>query len=374
MSRKLVVRVFNAAMGYGDALAMQARPLRLLFSRGWPTRERELVRCLLDSIRGGGERRATDTHPALPASSVVPQESLAVARRSSAVPDTLLVLQVREPRRWVFLPTFTPSFLIKKDDAPSSSSQAPRSHPPSYLSQHKSVYTVGKRPQQHNILADSAKLAELGVEVHRTRRGGDVTYHGPGQFILYPIVGLRTLGLGARAYVEGKAHVTRRLSFITLDIQPFSQLPSSIPSFPDLFASSCGILATGLEDVMVATARSFGVEARGRLPDMTGVWVGERKLGAIGVQISGGVSMHGLAFNHDPDLTLFDHIVPCGLAERAVTSLALECKERHSKSRGEEMKSGNRGLEPSKSELEARLIESFVSQFGYDDVYLERKA
>lgn len=70
--------------------------------------------------------------------------------------------------------------------------------------QHKPVYTVGKRPREHNILADEARLAELGVEVHRTRRGGDVTYHGPGQFTLYPIVGLRQLGVGARTYVEGK--------------------------------------------------------------------------------------------------------------------------------------------------------------------------
>jgi len=73
------------------------------------------------------------------------------------------------------------------------------------LSQHAPVYTMGKRPTEHNILADAARLTELGVEVHRTRRGGDVTYHGPGQFVLYPIVNLRGLKMGARAYVEGEA-------------------------------------------------------------------------------------------------------------------------------------------------------------------------
>jgi lipoate-protein ligase B len=210
-------------------------------------------------------------------------------------------------------------------------------------SQHKPVYTVGKRPKEHNILADAARLAELGVEVHRTRRGGDVTYHGPGQFILYPIVGLRGLGVGARAYVEG------------------------------------------LEDVMVAAAGSFGVAARGRVPDMTGVWAGDRKLGAIGVQISGGVSTHGLAFNHDPDLSLFDHIVPCGLQGRAVTSLALELSDREKKhgggggggggdgSGGGGGGGGGSGGGPSKAEVEARLIEAFASHFGYSDVYLERK-
>ena len=107
------------------------------------------------------------------------------------------------------------------------------------------MYTVGKRNTEHNILADPARLAELGVEIHRTRRGGDVTYHGPGQTVLYPVVHLRESRLGARAYVEG------------------------------------------LEDVMIAAAASFGVRAFGRVPEMTGVWVGDKKLGAVGVRVSG---------------------------------------------------------------------------------------
>lgn len=119
---------------------------------------------------------------------------------------------------------------------------------------------------------------------------------------------------------------------------------------------------------MVATAGSFGVVARGRVPDMTGVWAGERKLGAVGVQISGGVSTHGLAFNHDPDLSLFDHIVPCGLRGRAVTSLALELRERDHGGGGVDGGGG-----PSNAEVEARLIEAFASHFRYSDVFLERR-
>ena len=186
------------------------------------------------------------------------------------------------------------------------------------------MYTVGKRNTEHNILADPARLAELGVEIHRTRRGGDVTYHGPGQTVLYPVVHLRESRLGARAYVEG------------------------------------------LEDVMIAAAASFGVRAFGRVPQMTGVWVGDKKLGAVGVRVSGGVSTHGAAFNRDPDLRMFDDIVPCGLEGRAVTSLALELRERDEGDGGEKHTRAVRGV------VEARLVEAFAEAFGYDDVELTR--
>ena len=121
------------------------------------------------------------------------------------------------------------------------------------------MYTVGKRNTEHNILADPARLAELGVEIHRTSRGGD-GHHGPGQMKRYPAVHLRESRLGARAYVEG------------------------------------------LEDVMIAAAASFGVARLRRVPEMTGVWVGDKKLGAVGVRVS--VSTHGAAFNRDPDLRI----------------------------------------------------------------------
>ncbi len=120
----------------------------------------------------------------------------------------------------------------------------------------------------------SQELRSLGAEVHLTQRGGDVTFHGPGQLVGYPVVHVRHLGCGARAYVEG------------------------------------------LEDVMAATAARHGVHARGRVTGAPGVWVGDRKLGAVGVRISGGVSSHGFALNVVTDLRFFKHIVPCGIADK----------------------------------------------------------
>ena len=138
---------------------------------------------------------------------------------------------------------------------------------------------MGKRPTEHNILTDVETLASLGATVHKARRGGDVTFHGPGQHVVYPVVDLRASELGARAYVEG------------------------------------------LEDVMIDAAASFGVRATGRVPEMTGVWARGKKLGAVGVQISRGVASHGFAFNRDVDLRWFDAIVPCGLRGKGVTTL-----------------------------------------------------
>ena len=138
------------------------------------------------------------------------------------------------------------------------------------------MFTVGKRSTTHNLLTPAAALAALGAEVHATERGGDATFHGPGQLLLYPVLALRPLGVGARAYVEG------------------------------------------LEDVLCAVAARHGVAARGRLPGAPGVWVdGQRKLAAVGVRISGGVTTHGAALNVCTRLDWFKHIVPCGLPDKA---------------------------------------------------------
>lgn len=149
--------------------------------------------------------------------------------------------------------------------------------------QHPPVYTIGKRETSHNFKVPIEVLeSEYGAEVYRVRRGGEVTFHGPGQAVLYPILNLRGLGLGPRRYVEG------------------------------------------LEDVMVQTCALYGVAAHGRRVKETGVWVEDRKIGAIGVQISEGVTMHGLALNVNTDLEFFEHIVPCGLEGKSVTSLQNE--------------------------------------------------
>ncbi|KAG2552320.1 octanoyltransferase LIP2, mitochondrial-like [Panicum virgatum] len=154
--------------------------------------------------------------------------------------------------------------------------------------QHPPTYTLGKRRDkaERNLLATEAELSALGAELHRTERGGDVTFHGPRQAVLYPILSLRPLGLGARRYVEG------------------------------------------LEATMIQAAALHAVAARRGDPGETGVWVGDRKIGAIGVRISSGFTWHGLAFNIDPDLGYFEHIVPCGIAGKGVTSLRREVPDR----------------------------------------------
>uniref|UniRef100_A0A0E0NUC1 lipoyl(octanoyl) transferase n=1 Tax=Oryza rufipogon TaxID=4529 RepID=A0A0E0NUC1_ORYRU len=148
--------------------------------------------------------------------------------------------------------------------------------------QHPPTYTLGKRRTDHNLLLPEADLRALGADIHRTERGGDVTFHGPRQAVLYPILSLRAIGLGARRYVEG------------------------------------------LESAMIEVAALYGVQARPGAAGETGVWVGDRKIGAIGVRISSGFTCHGLAFNIDPDLGFFEHIVPCGIADKEVTSLRRE--------------------------------------------------
>ncbi|KAK9825202.1 hypothetical protein WJX81_008281 [Elliptochloris bilobata] len=150
------------------------------------------------------------------------------------------------------------------------------------LLQHAPVYTLGKRGSSKDFRTAPEQLQAQGAEVHLSDRGGEVTYHGPGQVVMYPIVNLRRLGVGARAYVEG------------------------------------------LEDAMVRVAGAYGVSARGRVPARTGVWVGDRKLGAVGVRISHGVATHGVALNVATDLRAFAPIVACGLAGAVATSLHAE--------------------------------------------------
>ncbi len=146
------------------------------------------------------------------------------------------------------------------------------------LLEHPHVYTLGKRGDSSDILASPEKLKEFGVEVHRIDRGGEVTYHGPGQLVGYPIVNLRKWKGGPLKYVQT------------------------------------------LEAVIIATLAEFGIRADSK-DKPTGVWVGEAKIAAIGVKVSRGVTMHGFALNVNPDLSYFDHIIPCGMPEGRVTSM-----------------------------------------------------
>ncbi|MGH2728829.1 MAG: lipoyl(octanoyl) transferase LipB [Actinomycetota bacterium] len=145
------------------------------------------------------------------------------------------------------------------------------------LLEHDHVYTLGRRAPEEEILLDAEALAERGVAVERTDRGGRVTYHGPGQLVGYPIVQLQTADLVG--YVRA------------------------------------------LERAMIAVAADAGVDA-GTIEGLTGIWAGERKLGAIGVHVSRGITTHGFAINVNTDLSMFNGIVPCGIVDRGVTSLA----------------------------------------------------
>jgi lipoyl(octanoyl) transferase len=153
------------------------------------------------------------------------------------------------------------------------------------LVEHDPVITVSRRRgAAGHVLADAPHLAQLGIAVQPTDRGGDVTYHGPGQLVAYPILNLHNLGLSIGSYM--------RL----------------------------------LEQVAIDTAAAFGVTAC-RDAGFTGAWVTgpglpPRKLCALGVRVSRGVTMHGLAFNVTTDLSHYRTIVPCGLPDRGVTSLA----------------------------------------------------
>lgn len=145
--------------------------------------------------------------------------------------------------------------------------------------EHPPVLTLGRRANRSNILAPSELLAREGVDVYESNRGGDVTYHGPGQLVGYPILNLRSLKLGPADYVHT------------------------------------------LEKVIIDCLRELGLEGR-QNRQYVGVWVGDEKVAAIGVAVSGGVAIHGFALNVAPNLEHFQLINPCGITDKGVTSLA----------------------------------------------------
>jgi lipoyl(octanoyl) transferase len=147
------------------------------------------------------------------------------------------------------------------------------------LLEHSHVITLGRAANRANVLADDTLRAQFGVELFETGRGGDVTYHGPGQLVGYPIIKLPPGHQDIRRYVRN------------------------------------------LQEVLIRAARDFGVDAEPRDGDFVGVWVGAEKLAAIGVRISRWVTMHGFAFNVTTDLNYFQLIVPCGIRGHGVTSL-----------------------------------------------------
>lgn len=170
------------------------------------------------------------------------------------------------------------------------------------LVEHPHVVTLGRNAREANVLAGPEVLKRAGIEVHATDRGGDVTYHGPGQIVGYPVIDLREWKRDVVAYVRA------------------------------------------LEQMLIDALAVFGVVC-GRDPGATGVWTHGAKIAAIGVHISRWVTSHGFALNVSTDLSYFQYIVPCGLTKPVTSLRALGCQA-------------------SRGAVTAALIESFGTNFG----------
>ena len=169
--------------------------------------------------------------------------------------------------------------------------------------EHPHVYTLGRGGNESNVLAPKE------VPVYRTSRGGDVTYHGPGQLVVYPIIDLR--------------------SKLRKDVHRYLR---------------------NLEMTAIRTLKDFGLEGAQR-PPFTGIWIEDRKIAAIGVAVRRCITYHGLALNVNTDLSYFERIVPCGLAWAEVTSMAKEL-----------------GVDQNLAKVRERFLHNFAKIFGYHDV------
>ena len=176
------------------------------------------------------------------------------------------------------------------------------------LLEHPHTYTIGRSGTRDHVFLTEAELATRGIICLDVDRGGDVTYHGPGQLVGYPI----------------------------FDLGPQ----------PDV-----GRYLRNLEDCLIDTLADFGI-AGGRLSGYTGVWIGNRKIAAIGVKVSQGVTTHGFALNVTTDLSLFTHILPCGISDKGVTSMAVEL-----------------GRAPVMAGVEDRVVAHFSERFAMPETF-----
>ena len=170
--------------------------------------------------------------------------------------------------------------------------------------EHPHVYTIGRGGDPNNVLAAQE------VPLYRTSRGGDVTYHGPGQLVVYPIIDLRSkLRKDVHCYVRN------------------------------------------LEMTAIETLKDFGLKAK-RRPPYTGIWIDNRKIAAMGIAVRRGITFHGLALNVNTDLSYFKRIIPCGLSWADVTSMAKEL-----------------GTQQSLARVKEKFLKNFTARFGYSDVH-----
>lgn len=149
------------------------------------------------------------------------------------------------------------------------------------LLEHPNTYTLGKTADKSNLIGNEEYLKEKNISVYDIDRGGDITYHGPGQIVGYPIINLNDWKQDTHKYLRA------------------------------------------LEEMIIRVCFEFGLIGR-RDPKYTGVWIDDRKIAAIGIKVSRWITMHGFAFNISTDLSLYNGIIPCGISDKAVTSLSKE--------------------------------------------------
>ena len=173
------------------------------------------------------------------------------------------------------------------------------------LLEHPHTYTLGKTADRNNLIAEDKFLNQNKISVYDIDRGGDITYHGPGQIVGYPIINLTEWKKDTHKYLRA------------------------------------------IEEVIIKTCAEYNIAA-GRNQEYTGVWIGDKKIAAIGIKVSRWITMHGFAFNVNTDLSLFDGIIPCGIKEKSVTSLQNEL---------------GRAIEI--NEVKTFILEKFIEVFDY---------
>jgi lipoate-protein ligase B len=176
------------------------------------------------------------------------------------------------------------------------------------LLEHPHTYTLGKVADKNNLVGSKEYLAENHISVYDIDRGGDITYHGPGQIVGYPIISLTDWKQDTHKYLRS------------------------------------------LEEVIIRVCAEYGITG-GREPKYTGVWIDDRKIAAIGIKVSRWITMHGFAFNVNTDLSLFNGIIPCGISDKAVTSLKSELN-----------------IPVDIAEVKEKLLNNFYSVFDYDEI------
>jgi lipoyl(octanoyl) transferase len=182
-----------------------------------------------------------------------------------------------------------------------------------FLLEHPNTYTLGKTAHKENLTGSESYLIENNISVYDIDRGGDITYHGPGQIVGYPIINLNNWNKDTHKYLRA------------------------------------------LEEVIINTCSEYNLRCE-RNPKHTGVWSSDKKIAAIGIKVSRWITMHGFAFNVNTDLNLFNGIIPCGIQDKSVTSLKQEL-----------------GFQIDIGEVKEKILNNFVKVFGYDEIRVNQR-